>query len=235
MEVFAIAIIGGKREREAFEILERNAKEITGVVKKFEELIVAYFSERDPDVTEKLGRELSKLETTADKGKRDFIHALTEGAFLPAFRGDLAWLAERLDTVADTAEGAMRAILLREQLSTALAKAERRDKKVKEWRLRFVEMAKLTTHTVEILEGSIEALATNIDDALRKANEVDILEHEVDIIEQGLLSDLYKFEKNFDPVTVVQLADVIHRFGNITDRAEDMSDSVATLAFTLTT
>ncbi|MDI6642550.1 MAG: TIGR00153 family protein [Candidatus Hodarchaeaceae archaeon] len=234
MEVFAIAILGGKREREAFEILKRNAKAITNVVKKFEELVITYFSKRDMDQAERLGRELSELETKADKGRRDFLRILHEGAFLPAFRGDLAWLAERLDRVADTSEGAMRAILLREQLSTALAKAERKSKKIKEWRSKFVEMAKLTTRTVEVLEESVEALATNIDVALRKASEVDKLEHEVDLIEQGLISDLYELEKLLDPISVVQLADVLRRFGNISDRAEDMSDSIAILAMTLT-
>lgn len=233
MEVFAISIIGGKREREAFEILERNARDITNVVKKFEELIIVYFYEQDFDRAEALGRELSTLETKADKGRRDLLHILNEGAFLPAFRGDLAWIAERLDRVADTAEGAMRAILLREQLLTALTRAEKKSKKVKEWRSRFVEMAKLTTQTVGLLQESVEALETNIDVALKKAKDVDKLEHEVDIIEQGLVNDLYELEKLFDPLSVVQLADVIRRFGNISDRAEDMSDSIAILAMTI--
>lgn len=235
MEVFSVAIIGGKKEREAFEILRKNAASITSVVKKFEEFIVAYFSERDFDKAERLGRELSKLETTADKGKRDFMRILNEGAFLPAFRVDLAWLAERLDRVADTAEGAMRAVLLRERLSAALSKAEKRSRRIKEWRLKLVEMAKITTQTVKVLEESMEALATNIDVAMKKANDVDILEHEIDLIEQGLIHDLYEFENLFDPISVIQLHDVIRRFGNISDRAEDMSDSISMLALTLTT
>ena len=225
---------GGKREREAFDILRQNAGDITKVVEKFEELVITYFYEKRLDRAVILGRELAKLETKADKGKRDFMRVLNQGAFLPTFRADLAWLAERLDEVADTAEGAMRAILLRERLAGALAKAEKRDKKIKEWRLRFVEMAKVTTQTVKLLQESVEALATNIDDALRKASEVDVLEHQIDLIEQGLANELYKVEKLFDPLSVVQLADVIRRSGNISDRAEDMSDSIAILAFTLT-
>jgi predicted phosphate transport protein (TIGR00153 family) len=234
LDVFSIALIGGGKEQKAFEILKENAKTITSVIKKFEEVIAAYFSDRDPEKAEKLGRELSRLETVADKGKRDFMRLLNEGAFLPAFRADLAWLAERLDTVADTAEGAMRVILLRKQLSAAIAKAERKNKKVKEWRLRFVDMAKVTTQTVKILEESIDALSTDTDVAIRKANDVDLLEHEIDLKEHELVNELYEFEKLFDPLSVVQLADIIRRFGNVSDRAEDMSDSIAILAFTLT-
>lgn len=234
MEVFTLSIIGGKKEQKAFGTLMQNAKDVTSVVRKFEEVVTAYFSNRDTDRAEVLGRQLSKLETKADGGRRQFMKILNEGAFLPAFRGDLAWIAERLDGVADAAEGAMRAILLRQRLSSALAKAERKNKRIREWRLRFVKMAKVTTQAVEILQESIEALSTNIDDAIRKANFVDILESEVDKIEQGIINDLYEFEKIFDPLSVVQLADIIRRFGNISDRAEDMSDSVAIFAFTLT-
>lgn len=233
MEVFAIAIIGGKKERGAFEILERNGRDIVSVVKKFEDLVIAYFSERDRDQAERIGRELSELETKADKGRREFIGVLYEGAFLPAFRGDLAWIAERLDRVADTAEGAMRALLLRERLFSALARVEKKSKKAKELRKRLVDMAKLTTQTVACLQESVDAIATNIDEAIRKAKEVDSLEHEVDLIEQGILHDLYELEDLFGPLCITQLVDFIKRFGNISDRAEDMSDSIQILALTL--
>jgi predicted phosphate transport protein (TIGR00153 family) len=233
LEVFSIAIIGGGKEQKALEILRKNARAVTSVVKKFEDVINAYFADRDLERAEKLGRELSKLETAADGGKREFIGLLKDGAFLPAFRADLAWLAERLDTIADTAEGAMRMILLRKQLMSALAKAEKRNRKIKEWRLRFVEMAKITTQTVKILEEAIGALTTNMDEALRKANDVDLLEYEIDLMEQSLVNDLYGFERLLDPVSVIQLADIIRRAANISDRAEDMSDSLTILGFTL--
>ncbi len=234
MEVFALAIIGGGKEQEAFKILKNNAKCIADVVKKFEELIVAYFSEKDFVLAQKLGRELSELETTADDGRRDFMSMLAKGAFLPAFRGNLAGLAEGLDKVADTTEGTVRAILLREHLLTAIKKAEKKNKEIREWKLIVVDMAKRTTQTVEVLQEAINALTTDIEIALTKANEVDILEHEVDLIEERLLNDLYGFEKLFDPLSVVQLADVIRRLGNISDRAEDMSDYIAIVTFTLT-
>ncbi|MGC8816538.1 MAG: TIGR00153 family protein [Candidatus Hadarchaeum sp.] len=234
MEVLSISIIGGGKEQRALEILKRNAKAVTGVVKKFEEVITAYFTDLDFDRAEKLGRELSKLETAADKGKREFMKVLGEGAFLPAFRADLAWLAERLDTVADTAEGAMRVLLLRKQLLQALIRGEGKNREIREWRLKFAKMARVTTQTVQILEEAIEALTTDIGEATRKANDVDLLEHEIDLMEQSLTNDLYSFEKVLDPVSIIQLADIIRRSANVSDRAEDMSDTVTILGFTLT-
>lgn len=228
----AAVSVGGKREREALNILKRNAGSVAEVAKKFEELITVFFSERNLEKAETLGRELSGLETKADKGRREFLRILHEGAFLPAFRGDLARLADRLDVVADTAEGAMRAILLRGKLTKVLRVAEKRSSKVRGFRVRFMKMAELTTKTVDTLEKGVEMLATDIDTALKKVQEVNELEHEVDMVEQGLLNDLYECEKYFDPLSVVQLADILDRFENISDRAEDASDLIEIIAYT---
>ena len=235
MSILAIAFapLVGKRERESFDILKRNAKEVTEVVRQFEKVIAAFFSEHDFGKAKALGKELSSLETKADEGRREFMRMLYEGAFLPVLRGDLARLAERLDTVADTAEGAMRAIVLREKLSAALGEAKRLSAKVKEWIDSFLRMAKLTIEVIENLQASVEALATDIDVAMRKANDVDKLEHEVDLIEEGLLHELYTYEKFLDPVSILQLADIVRRSGNVSDRAEDTSDAIAIVAYTL--
>lgn len=235
MEVLSISIIGGKNEQRAFEILKNNAKTVTETVRKFEEVVKAYFIDEDVGRAERLGRELSNIETKADGGRREFIAMLNQGAFLPAFRGDLAWLAERLDRIADTAEGATRVLLMRKQLFNALKKAERRNRKILDIKKRLRKMATATTETVELLQRAVEVLAVNIDDALRKARDVDNLEHQVDLIEGSLINDIYELEKLFDPLTVSQLVEFIRRLGNIADRAEDMSDSIVILALTLTT
>ncbi len=160
------------------------------------------------------------------------MRILHEGAFLPTFRGDLARLADRLDKVADTAEGAMRVMLLRDKLVKVISVAEKKCSKVKDFKERFLKMAELTTNIVDALRRSIELLATDIDAALKKVQDVNELEHEIDVIQQGLLSDLYECEKYFDPISVVQLADILNRSENISDRAEDASDLIEIIAYT---
>jgi hypothetical protein len=225
--------IGGKREKEAVGLLKRNAGEVLDVVKKFEDMIIASFSERDIAKTEALGRKISDLETNADKSRRKFTCALQKGAFLPVFRGDLARLAEKLDDVADAAEEAMRVILLREKLFTVLAKAEKKRKSAKIIKEGLVKMAGLATKTVEALKSAVSMMMSNVDAANKKANEVEELEHESDIIEQGLINDLYEHEKLLDSISVMQLKEIIDGIGSISDRAEDASDTISIISYTL--
>lgn len=223
--------IGGKKEKEAVGLLKRNAGEVLDVVKRFEDMIIASFSERDIAKTEALGRKISDLETNADKSRRKFTRALHEGAFLPVFRGDLARLAEKLDDVADAAEETMRTILLREKLLVTLAKAEKRRKSAKVIREDLVKMARLATKTVESLKSAVNMMMSNVDAANEKVNEVEKLEHESDIIEQGLINDLYDHEKLLDPISVMQLKEIISRIGSISDRAEDTADIILIIGY----
>lgn len=223
--------IGSKKEKEAFSLLKRNAREVLDVVKKFEDMIIASFSERDIAKTEALGRKISDLETNADKSRRKFTYALHKGAFLPVFRGDLARLAERLDDVADAAEEAMRVILLREKLFTALTNAEKKRKSAKVVREGLVKMAGLATKTVEALKSAVDMIMSDVDAANEKANEVEELEHESDIIEQGLINDLYEHEKLLDPISIMQLKEIIGGIGSISDRAEDASDVITIISY----
>lgn len=229
--LIGLSPIGGKKEKEAFSLLKRNAAEVLDVVKKFEDMIIASFSERDIAKTQALGRKISDLETNADKSRRKFTSTLHKGAFLPAFRGDLARLAERLDDVADAAEEAMRVILLREKLFIALSKAEKKRKSAKAIRGDLVKMAGLATKTIEALKSAVIMMIINVDAANEKADEVEKLEHESDIIEQGLINDLYEHEKLLDPISVMQLKEIIYRIGSISDRAEDASDVITIISY----
>ena len=231
--MIGISLIGGRKEKETLEILRENARAVVKTVKKFEEMINTFFSERDAKKAQTLGRQVSELETKADVSRRKFACGLSKGAFLPAFRGDLARLAEQVDNIADAAEEVTRTVLLREKLLDTLTKAERRQRKAKVIRDGLIKIAELATRTVEVLKSSIDALASDIDAATAKANEVDKLEHESDIVEQSLLADVFEYEKLLDPVSVLQLNNTIRGIGDISDRAEDASDVISIVAYTL--
>ena len=230
--MIGISPIGGGKEKETLEILRKNARMVVDTVKKFEEMILALFSDRDMKKAQALGRQVSELETKADGGRRKFTSELGKGAFLPAFRGDLARLAEQLDNVADAAEGVTRAILLREKLLDALLKAEKKKKKAKAIREGMVKMARLAAQTADALQRSIDLLVSNIDAVKKRVDEIENLEHESDKVEQSLLGTLYEYEKALDPVSVVQLGILIRGIGDISDRAEDVGDILSIISYT---
>jgi hypothetical protein len=230
--LIGISPIGGGKEKVALDILRKHAKSVVDTVKKFEEMIIALFSERDMKKAQALGRQVTELESKADEGRRKFTSDLSKGAFLPTFRGDLARLAEQLDNVADTAEGVTRALLLREKLLDALSKAEKKQKKAKIIRESLVKMARLATQTTEALRGAIDLLVTNINATKTKINEVEELEHESDIVEQSLLGELYDYEKILDPVSIFQLSHLIRGIGDVSDRAEDVGDVLSIISYT---
>ena len=97
----------------------------------------------------------------------------------------------------------------------------------------LIKIAGLTTKAVDSLRGAVKALMTDIDAAEKKGAEVNELEHEVDLIELGLLKDIYEFEKVLDPVSVVQLVEITRRTENIADRAEDASDMIRIVGYSI--
>jgi predicted phosphate transport protein (TIGR00153 family) len=235
LHIFSISFLpfGGKKEKEAFGLLMRNSSDVLTVVKKFEEMILAFFSERDIRKAEALGREISFVETRADKGRREFSAALGEGAFLPVLRGDLERLAEELDGVADAAEEAMRAVLLRKKILDALDQAEKKDEGAKVIRDCLTKMAKIATRAVEALHSSLIMLTSDLKASNLKAKEVEELEHETDLLQLELVNDIYRYENLFDPTSIFQLREIEDKIGSITDRAEDTSDIISIVCLTL--
>jgi len=235
MKVLAISFspISGKREKLALEMLVKNSEKVMETVRRTGELMRTFFMGRDLKRAEEMGKEISRVETEADAGRREFMSVLHGGAFLPAIRGDLARLAESLDNVADVSEAAMRELLQRKRLMEAISSAESRNANVAALWSSIPKLVEATDETVRVMCEAIRALGTDLRVAAEKAKEVDRLEHEVDIIEQGMLVNLYALEEAFDPVSVFQLGEVLRRYENITDRAEDVSDIISILVYTL--
>ncbi|MEM2875268.1 MAG: TIGR00153 family protein [Candidatus Hadarchaeales archaeon] len=225
--------ITGRREKQALEMLVRNSEKVMEVVRKTGEMMRAFFNERNLKKAEDAGKEISRLETEADAGRRGFMEVLHGGAFLPAIRGDLARLAESLDTVADVAEATMRELLQRKRLMESISAAEGKNGRVRELWGRISKMVDSTEKTLKVLCEAVKALGTDLMSAGEKAKEVDRLEHEVDLIEQELLRETYALEDSFDPISIIQLDKIIRKYENITDRAEDVSDIISILVYTL--
>jgi predicted phosphate transport protein (TIGR00153 family) len=232
LHVFGISLlpVGGKKEKAAFKTIKRHATAVAQTVEKFEEAFVAY-SEQKFRKGETLAWEVDQLETKADRTRVKFETELGAGAFLPAFRGELARLSERLDDVADMAEDAIRGIRLRPRIFEVLTEAEKKKKGARAIRIGLVELTGKAVNTARALKTAIDTLLKDMDAAAKKAIEVDKFERESDIMEEELLKELYRYEKLICPVTVMQIKDTIEAIGEISNAAEDAGDILSAMVY----
>ena len=224
-----IRFLKAERERESFKVLSRHAGVVLDTVKKFEEAAVA-FSKHDSAKVGRLAKEIDGLETKADLDRRKFRDLLYEGAFLPVFRSDLDRLIERIDEVADVSKKAALLMVTREKLFKDLARAEKRRPETKSICKAFIQMADRATKATEALKGSVDALMSNVDEAVEKTKAIEQFEHEADVHWQELQSELSAYEKLFDPLTIIQIHEIGRLIEGISDRAEDAGDILAGLA-----
>ena len=231
-EVLTIGLlrfVKAEKERESFKILSKHAAKILEVVKKFQDVIDA-FSKHDAAKAKRLMREVDAMETAADADRRKFRRLLREGAFLPVFRGDLDRLVGRIDDVADIAEDAAELVALRDKLFTAVANAEKKNPKFKSICKTLIEMSDKATKATEALKDSVDALMSDVDAASAKTKDIELFEHESDMLERELMKDLYAYEKLLDPLSMEQIREIAKLVGNISDCAEDAGDILSGLA-----
>lgn len=234
MHILGVSLlpVGAKKEKAAFETLKRHAAAVTKAAEKFEETLVAY-SKREFEKGEELAWELDGLESKADRLRARFENELSAGAFLPAFRGELARLSEYVDDVADKAEDAIWEIRLRPKLFEVLAKAEKKKKEARTIRLGLVKLAGKEVEAARALKATVDVLLKDMDAAAKKAIKIDKLEGESDILEEKLLQDMYRYEKLVCPISVMQLKDLIEAIGGISDAAEDAGDVLSAMVYSL--
>ena len=220
---------GAKKEQEAFKDLAIHAVAVLETTKILGELFQA-FSKYDHDLIEKISAKISAQEYEADKLRRKFERGLYEGAFLPLFRSDLFNLAERTDTVADEVKHVGQAVARRGKLCTVLKNAAKKNKKVSELMDGFVNMSAKVIETVECLANAIRALRADVEKSSKLAGCTDKLEEEVDAIEDQLIRSAYGLERSLDPITVMQLRDIVMWTGRVANWAEDAGDIITMIA-----
>lgn len=211
-------IIGG-RERESLTILRGACSKISEMEACCQEFLKAFFMEKNLAKAETLGKRITQLETKADADRRDFIKRLYSGAFLPALRGDLVELAEKLDKVADIIEETVGCALLREKLLLRLGR------KAKEVGGRLGKIAERSGLAVKRLVEAVSLLFTDWDKTLLKVEEIQELEHESDLFGAEFrvwLSE--EMENRLDALSMVQLGEISRKLGEISDAAEDAGD-----------
>ena len=160
---------------------------------------------------------VDKFETEADNVHRDNVTQICKGSFFGYMREDILQMMELVDSIADSAKEAARALMWRKVPEQILVKF------LDDTAMNYV---KESSHTARSLLAVLESLNMKRDVVIEKVRVVEQLEEGADILKDRLFQVLYSRADEYDTLTVLQLKEFIDLTDNIADKAEDASDVV---------
>lgn len=171
----------------------------------------------DKTLTAERHEQCLAAEREADQIRRSLLTLLSEGLLLPADRVDLVRLVERVDLVADNANGASRMLILfdadlpselYEPLST------------------FAEL--LVEATMRLREAIVTLYRGTVAETLEKCTEVELVEEQCDRYKASMLRRI--FSMDLSAARLLMLRDLIEGMENTADKSEDAADVIRNLA-----
>jgi len=163
---------------------------------------------------------LFKVEEEVDKLRKEVFKELSKGAALFAdYREDLMHLVKRLDTLADHVKDAARCI---EMLTDAQIPQELCANTVK--------MTSLLVDCAHVLRNSIEKISANPPEAIKGAEKVEEIEHELDEIYLKTKTLFVKYGEKINCGVMVIFDDLIEFIEHAADMCADTADYIVILA-----
>lgn len=208
--------IGMKDEKRALEQVGEHITKVREVVHLLRDGLKASIEGKQEEVGA-IHEKLTNAERQADQIRRDLLSSLSEGLLLPPDRDDLVRLAERVDHVADDANGASRILALLD----ADIPAELADEL-----MTFVEL--VVNATDRLGDAYATLYRGTVAETLKKCTEVEEFEEEADRCKAKLLRQL--FAMDLTAARLLMLHDLIESMENTADRAEDAADVIRNLA-----
>ena len=163
---------------------------------------------------------LFKVEEEVDKLRKEVFNELSKGAALLAdYREDLLHLVKRLDTLADHVKDAARCI---EMLANVQFPKELCENTVR--------MTSILVEGAQALRGSIEKIAVNPTEAIKGAEKVEEIEHEIDKIYLKTKALFVKYGEQINSGAMVIFDDLVEFIEHAADMCADTADYIVVLA-----
>ena len=212
------------KKKTAMSVLEKaikHAQKVQECVITLDDGLEILFSEKDLEKSHDFFHKVDRLEGEADTIRREILNDISRGELNPSVRIDLSHLIKRLDDVANCATGVARRIgtvpiHFWEQSS---------DKTIK----LFEEMMKKTVKCVNYIDKIVIDLLGARQDVENYAKEINLLEHEVDLLNIELRRSLQQTEYNLNSFTVFTVGNTIDIMEGISDSIEIVADYIMQL------
>ncbi len=202
----------GKKELKLAELFADHIDLMGKTAKKMLEFFNQYLKKEDYSISE---TEIHKLESAADKVRRNFEDLMYNGAFLPTMRGDFLGMVEMNDRIINKFESVVDEITLQH-----VSIPDQFDE----------DFLKLTEKTIEPVEYLISAFSffnknVETEDIKRDILKVEQAEQECDVLERALIKKIFEAE-NLELAHKVQLKHLVNSIADISDITEDASDRI---------
>ena len=161
-------------------------------------------------------QEVYKTEKRADELRRKVEWEMYSKALIPESRGDILGFLETMDKIPNKAESLVNQIKL-QKLEFP-----------KELNQNLERMVALSCEAIQLVYDAATKLFSRNSDIYKLVDEIDAKETECDHVEQGMIAKI--FEMDIEKADKILLKEFIIELGNLTDRAEDVSDRLTLLS-----
>jgi predicted phosphate transport protein (TIGR00153 family) len=161
-------------------------------------------------------QEVYKTEDRADELRRKVEWEMYSKALIPESRGDILGFLETMDKIPNKAESLLNQIKL-QKLEFP-----------KELNQNLERMVALSCEAIQLVYDEATKLFSRNSDIYKLADEIGVKETECDHVEQGTIAKI--FEMDIEKADKILLKEFIIELGNLTDRAEDVSDRLTLLS-----
>ena len=161
-------------------------------------------------------RQVSKTEERADELRRKVEWEMYSKALIPESRGDILGFLETMDKIPNKAESLLNQIKLQ------------RLEFPKELNPNLRRIVALSCEAIELVHEAATNLMSRRGGIHKLADEIDAKETECDHAEQDTIEKI--FTMDIDKAEKILLKEFIIELGNLTDRAEDVSDRLTILS-----
>jgi predicted phosphate transport protein (TIGR00153 family) len=208
-----------RRRTKALDLAYEQITKALDTVTLLYEAVKSISEERGQDASQHITN-LFKVEEEVDKLRKEVFKELSKGAALLAdYREDILHLVKRLDTLADHVKDAARCV---EMLADYRVPKELYGKTV-EITFKLVECA-------QVLRGSIEKISADPAEAIKRAEKVEEIEHEIDEKYLKIKSMFVKYGDQMNSGVMVIFDDLIEFVEHAADMCADTADYIVVLA-----
>jgi predicted phosphate transport protein (TIGR00153 family) len=203
-----------KKSKEVKALVFEHLAQVRRTIDTFLESARCYVAVGDVEEADRLALETHRAEGVADDIRREVEKRLISGALLATSRRQVLEIIERVDTLANAAEGTLD-YLLTQRVNIPSAAAAR-----------VLEILDATAEVFENVECGIRALFEGDRDATLACTErIDAGEGRIDRMERQATQELFRME--LDLAHKRHVHGFIDQLVKISDRAEDLADRIA--------